>query len=210
MEVGVSVYQLGDLGRSPEGPTGQQGWYHQADVLDPTLLGWLTGKDWARTLGESAATYSIWRPEAEPTRAFFLWREAEELIRIGNDPRNVLVPLASAEPLEWQSSRPEDVTVRINAVDPGTVILSQLDYPRWRATLVGASGVDQPVPILRLFEGWQGVKVPAGKWTLRLRYDVTRDWVCLAISGLAWAVWGLLYWRSKPSGIDLAESEEAQ
>jgi hypothetical protein len=207
MGVGVSVSQIGEVGRLPEGSTG---WYQQDVVNDPTLLGWLTGMDWARTLGESAATYSIWRPESEPSHAFFLWREAEELIRIGNDPRNVLGALASARPLEWVSSSPEDVSLRVQAVEPGTVILSQLEYPRWRATLVGASGAAQPVPILRLFEGWQGVKVPAGAWTLRLRYDATRDWVCLAISGLAWAGWSLLYWRSKPTGVGPAESEETR
>jgi hypothetical protein len=208
--VGVCVYQVGELGRGAEGPTRQQGWYQQVNVLDPTLLGWLTGMDWARSLGETAATYSIWRPESEPSRAFYLWREAEELIRIGNDPHNVLVALASARPLEWLSSRPEEVNVRVQADQPGTVILSQLDYPRWHATLEGASAAAQRVPILRLFDGWQGVKVPAGNWTLRLKYDATRDWVCLAISGLAWTAWGLLYWRSKPSGVGRAGSEETR
>jgi hypothetical protein len=207
MGVGVSVSQIGEVGRLPEGSTD---WYQQDVVNDPTLLGWLTGMDWARTLGESAATYSIWRPESEPSRAFFLWKEAEELIRIGNDPRNVLGALASARPLEWLSSRPEDVSLQVQAVEPGTVILSQLEYPRWRATLVATSGAAQPVPIFRLFDGWQGVKVPAGAWTLRLRYDATRDWVCMAISGLAWAGWSLLYWRSKPMGVGSADSEETR
>jgi hypothetical protein len=90
--------------------------------------------------------------------------------------------------------------LEIEAPGPGSVALSQLWYPRWRAVLVGASG-ERVATIVRVFGGWQAVEIPAaGSWALRMTYDPTKDWIALGVSGLAWIGWGLLFWRSRRVG----------
>jgi hypothetical protein len=111
--------------------------------------------------------------------------------------------MATARPLPWRAVRPDDVTIEFDATKAGSVVVSQLDYPRWRATLNG-----HPVPIARTFDGWQGVDVPGlGHWSLRLVYDTRRDQACIAVSGLAWLAWGLLYWTSRPKVPGRVEEE---
>ncbi len=119
-----------------------------------------------------------------------------ELTKVGDDPKGMLAALDRALPLGVHRSRPEDLTVAIEAGRPGVVVLTQLWYPRWRATLEGRSG-ETSVPIHRVFHGGQAIEVPAaGSWTLRLVYDTMPDRLALAVSGLAWLGWFVLYWRS--------------
>jgi len=203
--VGVQVVPgkvYGPHGKPPLVP----GWELLAEVSDPTLVGWLTGADWVRSPGNRVVQdFQIWRPTVEPARACFTRINLADLPTTG-DPDEVLPALssvASAQPLTWRSSRPEDISIDFDASGPGTVVLAQLDYPRWRATLNG-----EPVPIARVFDGWQGVQVfDPGQMTLRLTYDTTRDWVCIAVSGVAWMGWGLLYWRARPRVGDQVEED---
>jgi len=173
------------------------GWEPAAVVADPALLGWLYGADWVRTLGDRApSSFLIRRPGAEPARAWFVSAGLGDLGSRGGGPRAVLEALAAALPLTRDSPRPEESTIEVDAPGPGVVVVSQLDYPRWRATLSG-----RPVPIARVFDGWQGIEVPGpGSWTVRLSYDTTVDRACLAASGLAWVGWALLYWKAKRRG----------
>jgi hypothetical protein len=185
--VGVRVFQTGEASKL-------EAWEKLGEVDDPTLLGWLLGADLVRSLGKRVpTTFSLWRPASEPARAWFVSAGVRELERTSDDPPGVLRSFTDAKPLNWRSSRPEEVEIDIEATGPGTVVVTQLDYPRWRATFAG-----RPVPIVRVFDGWQGVEVQsAGKWTLRLSYDTKPDRICLAGSGVAWLVWCLLYWRAK-------------
>ncbi len=162
------------------------------------MLGWLTGADWVRSMGDRApSNFSLIRPEGEPARAWFVSKGMADLARVGDDPRNVLSALASARPIGVDSRSPESLSLEIDAPGPGVVVLSQLWYPRWRAVVAEPSG-EREATIVGVFGGWQAVEVPsAGRWTLRLTYDAANDWVALGVSGLAWIGWGLLYWRAK-------------
>ena len=183
---GVRVFEAGEA-------TGLEGWDRLTVVDDPTLLGWLLGADWVRSLGERApTTFTIRSPPAEPARAWFVSAGVADLAKVGDDPRAVISSLSNARPLAWLSRRPEDVEIRFGADGPGAVVVTQLDYPRWRATLSGRA-----VPIARVFDGWQGIEVPAsGSWVLHLSYDTGPDRICLAVSGVAWMAWCLLYWKA--------------
>jgi hypothetical protein len=180
-----------------------RGWECLGDVDDSTLLGWLNGDDLVRLMGGRApTTFSIWRPTSEPARAWFVSTRLDSLPATG-EPNPVLAAMATARPLPWRAVRPDDVTIEFDATKAGSVVVSQLDYPRWRATLNG-----HPVPIARTFDGWQGVDVPGlGHWSLRLVYDTRRDQACIAVSGLAWLAWGLLYWTSRPKVPGRVEEE---
>jgi hypothetical protein len=119
-----------------------------------------------------------------------------DLAKVGDDPRGMLSALAKARALGINGPRPEDLTIAFEAGRAGAVVLTQLWYPRWHAVLSGPSG-DSAVPISRVFHGIQAIDVPsAGSWTLRLTYDTRPDRIALAVSGLAWLSWGLLYWRT--------------
>ncbi len=193
--VGVRIFDTWSYSLILKGSPALIGWRRVAEVDDPSLVGWLTGADFVTAMAKGRGPYAlslftIWRPVSEPARAWFV----SGRLSAGGDPQSVLAALGPAKPLAWRSDRPEDVTVEFDATGPGTVVLAQLDYPRWRATLNG-----QPVPIARAFDGWQGVEVPgSGRWTLLLHYDASRDWACIGVSGLAWMAWGLLYWKAKP------------
>ncbi len=181
---GVSVTMGANLRPIP-------GWDRVEVVHDPTLAGWLSGTDWTRSIGVGASSFVVVRPSTEPSRAWFVSSSADELAK-ADDPRSVLRWLSGARPLPWKASMPEGVILEIETNRAGVAVLTQLDYPRWRASLSG-----QSVPIVRVFGGWQGVAVPgSGRWTVRLDYDTRPDRACLAVSGLAWAAWGLLYWRA--------------
>jgi hypothetical protein len=192
---GVRVFQAGEASKL-------EGWERLAQVDDPTLLGWLLGADWVRSLGKRApTTFSLWHPSGEPARAWFVSAGVSDLASAGDDPPGVISSFSNAKPLTWRLSRPEVVEIDFESDGPGSVVVTQLDYPRWRATLSGRS-----VPIVRVFDGWQGVGVSsAGKWTLRLTYDANPDRICLAVSGVAWLVWALLYWRAKVKVSDVVE-----
>jgi hypothetical protein len=201
--VGVRVGQQGELTTPP-------GWDRVALVDDPALLGWLTGANWVRALGDRAPTkFDLRRPPGEPGRAWFVSTRMADLARVADDPRAVISTLAAARPLGLYSSRSEDLTLAFEAGRPGAVVLSQLWYPRWRATLASPTE-ERPATIVRVFDGWQAIEVPcAGSWTLRLTYDPTNDRIALGVSGLAWLGWGLLYWRSRRVGTAHRPGDEA-
>jgi hypothetical protein len=184
--VGVRVVQGGE--RSPP-----SGWKALAPIDDPALLGWITGADWVRALGDRAPKrFLVQDPGAEPARAWFVSGRVEELVRAGSDPRAVLSALGPARPVGVDSTRPEDLTLTLETDRPGVVVLTQLWYPRWRAQLAG-----EVVPIARVFQGAQAVEIPAaGSWTLHLNYHAAPDRLALGASGLAWLAWVLLYWRT--------------
>ena len=179
------------------------GWSNVEELSDPTLLSWLTGADWVASLGDKApATFSIWRPPSEPARAWFVYGSVTLPPELGDDPRSALATLDRAKPIAWSSDRPDVARLVVDAGGPGSLVLAQLDYPRWRATVGGKVS-----PIARAFGGWQAVPIPgAGRWEVEFRYDASRDWACLAVSGLAWGAWGLLYWRGGRSRIETRAS----
>lgn len=66
--------------------------------------------------------------------------------------------------------RPREDRLTISDEGEGWVFLSEPRYPGWRAALETGTGTSpaQPLPALGPFQKY---RVPAGPWTLRLRYD---------------------------------------
>ena len=90
---------------------------------------------------------------------------------------------------------PERVVIRATAARPGMLILSDNDYPGWKATVDGHAA-----PVERVDYVFRGVRVPAGTHRVTFRFEPTTFAVgrvvsLLALLGLALAA--LLGWRGR-------------
>ena len=74
-----------------------------------------------------------------------------------------------------------DVAVRVNASQPGWLVLSDVFYPGWRAELDGDTA-----PLLRANYTFRAVRIPAGEHLVELTF-APRTWhIGLAISATTW------------------------
>lgn len=89
------------------------------------------------------------------------------------------LPPSQADVIEYTAA---SLSVRTNATGPGFLVLSEVWYPGWRATV---NGVD--IPVLRVNGGLRGVPVPGGEAIVRLIF-APDSWR----AGLAGAGLGLL------------------
>jgi hypothetical protein len=169
-------------------------------IDDPALAGWIYDSPWvpAEAKGTWPTTFTLGRAPATPQRAWLLPASSPANPTGLGHLRELL---AAAAPLEEDREVPERVAIRVHADRPGYVVVSQLDYPEWKARWDGPGG-PRPASIFRVFGtprggAWQGVTVPGpGDWTLHLEYrgqDVSAGSI---VSAVAWALWaGALAWR---------------
>jgi len=125
------------------------------------------------------------------------------------DPRAVaLVEKGSAA--DWRLAQPADsaaesakviandfdpnrLSVRVNATADGLLVLSEIDYPGWRATVDGV-----PVPITRVDGVLRGVPVSAGAHTVEMVFSPPTFWWGAGISALAlFALFAGWVWATK-------------
>jgi len=127
--------------------------------------------------------------------------QAAALARLGEDAFDLRRAAVVAEPpgltlpgpadgstAQVTARSPDDLTVEVDAVANGVLVLSEISFPGWRASLDGA-----PVPLLRADGVLRGVAVPAGHHTVRLWYAPASLWLGLVVSAAA-AVGGLGVW----------------
>jgi uncharacterized membrane protein YgdD (TMEM256/DUF423 family) len=75
---------------------------------------------------------------------------------------------------------PNEIRIEVDAVDNGLLVLSEIYYPGWRASVDGA-----PAPLIRADGILRGVPVPEGQHTVRVWYAPSSVRVGLVISVLA-------------------------
>jgi hypothetical protein len=170
-------------------------------IEDPALASWLFDASWIAEQGPWARTFTIWRPEETPTRAWIVEETDDTRAALLNDwsgdARVILRVIENARPLVTESRKPEKMTLWVEAAAQGWVILSQLADPQWKARW---SNADRPWesdarirPIFRRKDergGWQCIEVPApGHWILRLEYEAEEAAVGMGISVIAWVGW---------------------
>src|SRR5262249_40310964 len=173
-------------------------------IHDPALARWLYGASWTSEQGDWVNKFLVWRCDEPAARAWFLplTDEDEEsmLDDWTGDARDLLPLFDRAEPLPAESARPEDVTIPVQADEPGWVIVSQLDDPQWSARWVGLEGQGEYdggiEPAFRkpgdTAGGWQAIKVPFnGRWVLRLTYEPRDVLEGAGISLVAWICWAV-------------------
>jgi hypothetical protein len=110
-----------------------------------------------------------------------------------------------------QAERPPDARVSIETYDPNRLVytvntsapaylvLSEVDYPGWRATIDG-----KPVPIYRANLAFRAILIEEpGEHTVRVMFRPMAVYVGLVISGAAWAgVLAVCYLTSRRSGAE--------
>ncbi|HEV3164331.1 MAG TPA: hypothetical protein VGZ22_09900 [Isosphaeraceae bacterium] len=170
-------------------------------INDPTLAGWMFGADLVKTpSGARATRFLLWRAASLPARAWFVpearGRSLADLAANNGDPNRVLNVMQASRPLRLLAPDPEHLAVEIQADQPGLVLLSQLADPGWRAAWVNGQG-SQAAEIVRVFGGWQAVKLPGeGSWTLWLAYPGHDVWLGITISAVAWTLGAMACWWS--------------
>jgi hypothetical protein len=89
-------------------------------------------------------------------------------------------PLAEGERVVITAYAPDQITLRATATVPRLLVLSEMDFPGWRATIDG-----QAVPIHRTNYLYRGVIVPPGEHTIEFIYRPASVRNGLIISTLA-------------------------
>lgn len=164
-------------------------------IADPALARWLCGDDWNPDRLPWADSFQI-LTTAQAPRAWVTTVTLPE--EYNGDPRAVLSVLETARPLAAKALSITEWEIRVDS--PGTVMLSVLYDPEWRASLDSPNGSEEVAnirPVFRVGKGggaWIGVAVNPGAGTgriLRLRYDAVDVRQGLWASGACWAAWTL-------------------
>jgi hypothetical protein len=115
-------------------------------------------------------------------------------------PEDIRKALRDALPVEVRSSDPEHREISLHAEAPSILVISQLADPEWQAVLQnrGERRTSEPLPAFRGPDGgaWQAFMIPrAGDWSLSLAYRGRDVFQGLAISGVAWFLFGVVFMR---------------
>jgi hypothetical protein len=136
-------------------------------------------------------------------------RQWQRLADPGFDPRRqvllaepVDVPGAQPGPdcsgtITWQERAPERLALDVQSQQACVLVLSELAYPGWRATIDGAE-----TPLLRADGLLRGLVLPAGEHRIELVFRPTIvywGWAITLASLLAIALLILWSWRSRPA-----------
>jgi uncharacterized membrane protein YgdD (TMEM256/DUF423 family) len=123
--------------------------------------------------------------------------ESAALARLGADDFDLRRAAVVAEPLALPLSdpagsgstarvtafAPADITLDVNAAADGLLVLSEVYYPGWQASVDGV-----PARLVRADGLLRGVPVPQGQHTVHMWYAPVSVWLGLAVSGLALVV----------------------
>jgi len=179
-------------------------------IDDPVLAGWLFGAPPdSILLGSLDTTFTLCWPRRATSKAWLIsdpdGRSLEQMHANVGESSRVIDLLKNAQPLAVRADVPERWEVPLNATGPATVLISQLAYPEWSAVWSGPGGA-RPAPIVKVFGGWQAVRVPGpGPWTLHFKYRGRDVRLGLAISVLAWSLGTLAFLvrlRSRSRGLN--------
>ena len=172
---------------SREGPSlgipGMRTVYRDDKLRVDELPGWLPRARLVHRVLQASKESSV-----EPGEAL------EKLLRLRSDraariEHDVAGPLGtvsaeerSKETAEFVARQPEFCRLRVNALAAGLLVLSDIDYPGWKAFVDGI-----PTPIYRADYLCRGVYVPAGEHTVEFVYAPLSFRLGAWLSGVGWA-----------------------
>jgi hypothetical protein len=124
------------------------------------------------------AWHAIHAPSFSPTRTVVLEQELEQDLAPA-PPRRADAPEASR--LEFVRYGLNAVELRVESPVSGWLVLSDVYYPGWRATLDG-----RPTPLLRANYTFRAVQVPAGDHAVEMRFAPRTWYLGLALTIATW------------------------
>ena len=146
----------------------------------PTALPLVTGGQQPRFTDDTAAFAALSRTNLDLRQIVFLPVSAQGAVRTTN---------AAAVHIGKTVSASRQRTIEADAPSGGWLVISQTDYPAWRAYVDGA-----PVKLWRANYAFQAVEVPAGRHRVQLVYEDRLLLIGAALSGSGFLICGWL-WR---------------
>ncbi len=128
--------------------------------------------DYRLATDQDAAIEMTADPQLEPLASVVLERP----------PHPLPEPATGPEEAEVVSFDRQQVAVEVTLSTPGIVVLSEVDYPGWRAWVNG-----RPVPTLRAYGLLRAVALPPGQWQIEWRFQPLSAYLGLALSALTLA-----------------------
>lgn len=155
---------------------------------DPLPRAWLVA-DSLSVADDAAALEALTQPDFDPRRTVILAAGAAAVSSAGSQP-------AAASRVAVVSYAANEIVLAGSAGGPGTLVLSEVWYPGWRAAVNG-----EPAPVLRANYALRAVPVPAGDWQVRLWYAPSSWRWGLGLFGAGLLLLaGLLLWGRRRSG----------
>ena len=158
----------------------------QGRALNLFRLANVTPRAWvvhrARVLDDDSALSAL----ADPGFDFLSEAIVREPVSVSQANRS-----SSARIMRYEAER---IEIDVDASAAGLLVLSELDYPGWRATLDGAEA-----PIVRADVALRAVAVPAGRHRVELSFQPVSAIIGLIVSVAIWAISSIvgawLTWR---------------
>jgi hypothetical protein len=121
--------------------------------------------------------------------------EAEQHVVLAERPPEVPAALpptsgTTAPKVEWTSRRANDFELDVTAGQPDILVISQIDYPGWKASVDG-----RPAAILRANYALPAIFIPPGVHHVRFSFEPWSFKIGLALSVLAAAVIVVMFFR---------------
>ncbi|MFQ5578755.1 MAG: YfhO family protein, partial [Anaerolineae bacterium] len=145
---------------------GDTTYVHRLDEVGPRA--WLAHR--VETMPEAEMAARLAEPGFDAQQTVLVAGESPAVGRAGGGAERVAVDVY----------RPNRIEVEVTAQAAGLLVLSEVDYPGWRATVDG-----QPARIVRVDSVLRGVPVGAGRRRVTLVFAPPTFWLGAAISGLA-------------------------
>jgi uncharacterized membrane protein YfhO len=97
---------------------------------------------------------------------------------------------ASASRVEWLSKRTNTFELNVTANEPGILVISQIDYPGWKATVDG-----QPTDIVRANYALPAIFVPEGEHRVIFSFQPVSFRIGLLLSAISLCVVAIMFRR---------------
>ena len=94
--------------------------------------------------------------------------------------------------VEWVANRTNSIELDVSAVEPSILVLSQIDYPGWKATVDG-----RVVPLTRANYAFPAIFISRGTHHVRFFFEPLTFKLGLAFSVLAAAILTAMIFRTK-------------
>lgn len=160
--------------------------------LDPTLDEIEFGRaysDQLQRLGSPAVEYRVYRARAVSSRAWVV--AASEI----SEPKGGESPLPDPErvvAVPLRVDAPEHLAMDVTVEEPSLLVVTDLYYPGWEATVTDSGGT-KPIPLLKLFGAWRGVKLSkAGNYRIEMKYRCEPLRRGAIVGGMIVVVWALV------------------